>query len=267
VALVTGAGDGIGRAIARALAGRGHTVALNDVDLAVAARAASLLTSEEQSAHVEPYGGDAADPAAMRALVTDVVERFGRLDIAVVNAGVGHLRPFLAEEPDEVARLLAVNVRGAYFTAQAAARAMVRCGRGGRIEFVSSAAGIQPVDGLSAYGMTKAALVHLARMLAVELGPIGITVNAVAPGVTVTERLVKEAGAYHDAWAALTPTGRAAGVDEVAAAVAFLSAPDAGHINGQTLVVDGGWTLNSPSPAPPPLIGPPQKVTAGGPGR
>ena len=162
VALVTGAGEGIGRAIVRAIAGRGHTVVLNDVDLAVAARAASLLTSEEPSVHIVPYGGDAADPLAMRALVTEVVERFGRLDVAVVNAGLFHQRPFLAEEPADVDRLLALNVRGAYFTAQAAARAMAGCGHGGRIVFIGSAVGLQPVDGLSAYGMTKAALVHLA---------------------------------------------------------------------------------------------------------
>jgi 3-oxoacyl-[acyl-carrier protein] reductase len=255
VALVTGAGNGIGRAIARALAARGNRVALNDVDLAVAAQAASLLTSEEEaSAHVVPFGGDVADASAMRGLVAEVVERFGRLDVAVVNAALVHQGPFLDDEPDLVDRLLAVNVRGAFFTAQAAARAMVSCGHGGRIVFVSSVSGIQPVDGMAAYGMTKAALLHLARCLATELGPLGITVNAVAPGVTVTEKLVRESGDYyHDAWAALTPTGRAAGVEEVAAAAVFLCAPESGHVNGQTLVVDGGWTLNSPSPAPPPL--------------
>ena len=141
-----------------------------------------------------------------------------------------------------------MNLRGGYFTAQAAARAMVAGGSGGRIVFTTSVAGVQAIRGLGAYGATKAGLQMLARTLAVELGPHGITVNAVGPGATLTDRTREETPDYEGAWSAVVPTGRVGQVDDVAAAVLFLASAEARHVTGQTLMVDGGWTVTSPTP-------------------
>lgn len=237
VVLVTGAGLGIGRALCAAFVADGATVVVNDADAARAAQAAADLGP---TAHAAP--GDVADVAAVRALVEAVVRRHGGLDVAVCNAGITEFGRFLDYEPATFDRVLAVNLRGSFFTAQAAARAMVAAGRPGRIVLLSSVTGVVAMEGLAAYGATKAALRQLARSLALELGPHGITVNAVAPGATITERTVHERPAYEADWAAVTPDRRVATVDDVAAAVRFLAGPGAAHVTGQTLVVDGGWT-------------------------
>lgn len=243
VVLVTGAGTGIGRALCEGFAHDGMTVVANDVDAAAAHDTAAALGD---ATCAEP--ADVADVAAVRAMVGRIVERFGRLDVAVANAGVTHFGPFLDAEPAELDRLLGVNVVGSYFTAQAAARAMVRRGTGGRILLLSSVTGIQAMRGLSAYGATKAALRQLARSLALELGPHAITVNAIAPGATVTDRTRAEQPDYADAWAALAPNRRVATVDDIVAAARYLVSDGAAHVTGQTLVVDGGWTTTSRAP-------------------
>ena len=250
VVLVTGAATGIGRHLCAAFAGEGATVALNDLDDVAARSAASSVAAEVGSAgsRVEPFPADVTDVDAVRTLVADVVERHGRLDVVVANAAVSHFGPFLAEAPDLVARVLAVNLFGAYFTAQAGARAMVAGGRGGRIVFITSVAGVQAINGLSAYGATKAGLRMLARTLALELGPYAITVNAVGPGATLTERTMAETDDYEGSWGAVIPGGRVAQVGDVAAAVLFLASAEAAHVTGQTLMVDGGWSSTGPVP-------------------
>lgn len=245
VAIVTGAGTGIGLEIARRLARAGAGVLLNDVDAALAERAAAAIVAEGGSCR--GAGGDAADVETMRGLVGEAVAAFGRLDLAVANAGLTLFGDFLHYEPDRFDRLLAVNLRGSYFLAQAAARQMRVQGGGGRILLLSSVTGHRSLKDLSAYGMTKAALEMLARALVVELSPYGIAINAVAPGATVTPRTVADPG-WEAGWVERIPLGRVASVGDVAAAALFLLSPEARHITGQTLIVDGGWTSVGAAP-------------------
>lgn len=247
VAIVTGAGEGIGLEIARQLAMQGASVLLNDIDENLAQTAAREITAA--GGNCRPFAGDASDVPTVRAMVQEAVDRFGRLDIAVANAGLTSWGDFFDYEPDTFDRVLALNLRGSYFLAQAAARQMRAQGIGGRILLMSSVTGHQAIPYLSAYGMTKAALEMLARNLVIELSPHGITINAVAPGATVTPRNLADDPDYEAHWSRVTPTGRPAQPSDIANAALFLVSPSAGQITGQTIVVDGGWTRISPTPS------------------
>lgn len=247
--LVTGAGSGIGYGLCRALAAAGAHVALNDSDPALAHHAADTINAAVDRPAVTPYPFDVADVAALRRAVDAVVARHGGLDGAVANAGITNFGEFLDYTLEAFDRLTAVNLRGSYFTAQAAARAMIAGGNDGRIVLLSSVTGVQAYANLSAYGITKAGIRMMARVLAVELGRYSITVNALTPGATVTERTLRDDPHYAEHWDAVTPTGRVSTVDDVVAAALFLLSDGARQVTGQTLVVDGGWTLVSPIPA------------------
>lgn len=249
VAIVTGAGEGIGLEIARQLAVCGAQVLLNDINPDKAARAAEAVAAEAASGGgCTPAPGNAGDVTFVRGLVDEAVKRFGRIDIAVANAGITMWNHFLDFEPDAFNMVMAVNLRGSFFLAQAAARAMKARGHGGRILFVTSTAGHQAIEYLSAYGMTKAGLEMLARQLVVELAPLGITVNSVAPGSTVTPRNLEDDPNYEQSWGQLYPTGRVNTVADIAAAARFLLSPGAAQITGQTIIIDGGWTKIGPVP-------------------
>jgi 3-oxoacyl-[acyl-carrier protein] reductase len=244
-AVVTGAGQGIGREIARHLALEGASVLLNDEVAALAKEAARAIRAE--GGVVRAAGGDVARVETTRGLVEQAVAAFGRLDVAVANAGITMHCDFLEYRPEDFERLLAVNLRGSFFLAQAAARRFREQGTPGRILFLSSVTGHIAIRQMAAYGMTKAALEALARNLSLEVAPFGITVNAVAPGATVTPRTVSDEG-YEEAWAEVTPDGRAATPADVAAAALFLLSDAAAHVTGQSLVVDGGWTARGAVP-------------------
>ncbi len=245
IAIVTGAGQGIGFEIARQLALQGASVLLNDLDAALAVRAAGQI--EKQGGDCQAFAGNASDVAFVRDLADEAVKRFGGLTIAVANAGLTLFGPFLEYRPEDLQKVMDLNLRGSFFLAQAAARIMVGQGSGGSILFLSSVTGHQAHKNLVAYGMTKAGLEMLARGLVAELSEHRINVNALAPGATLTERTLGDAG-YEDTWSRLTPMGRPAQTADVAQAALFLLAPASRHITGQTLVVDGGWTAISPAP-------------------
>jgi len=244
-AIVTGAGQGIGREIARRLAGEGASVLLNDLDPALAAEAAAEISAA--GGRSLPTGGDVAEVSLTRELVRRAVESFGRLDLAVANAGITLYGDFVDYEPESFDRLLAVNLRGSFFLAQAAARRFREQGGGGRILFLSSVTGHVAIRQLAPYGMTKAALEALARNLSLELAPHAITVNALAPGATRTPRTTEDP-AWEAAWTLATPDHRVASVADVAGAAAYLLSDEAAHVTGQTLVVDGGWTAMGAAP-------------------
>lgn len=246
VALVTGAGEGIGAAVVLALARAGLAVAVNDI--AAAKAEAVAAQAREVGVATLAVPADVGDVAQVHAMVDSVVARFGRLDVAVANAGITLYGDFFDYTPEAFDRVLAVNLRGSFFTVQAAARQMRAQGSGGRIVLTSSVTGHQAVRYLSAYGMTKAALEMLARSLVLELSPHDITINAVAPGATITPRNLADDPDYIANWSEVVPLGRIAPPEDIAAAVTFFCSDAARHITGQTLVVDGGWTATSPTP-------------------
>jgi len=244
-AVVTGAGQGIGREIARQLALEGASVLLNDQEEWLAEEAARAMRAE--GGVVVAAGGDVADPRVTPGLVEKAVAAFGRLDAAVANAGITMHCDFLDYRPGDFDRLLSVNLRGSFFLAQAAARRFREQGGPGRILFLSSVTGHMAIRQMAAYGMTKSALEALARNLSLELAPLGITVNAVAPGATATPRTLSDEG-WEEAWGKATPDGRVATAADVAAAALFLLSDAAIHVTGQSLVVDGGWIAKGAVP-------------------
>lgn len=245
VAIVTGAGQGIGFEIARQLCVQGASVVLNDVDEPLAAAAAGRLADEGYSCVA--LVGDVSSPAFINELVEAAVTHFGKLTIAVANAGITLFGDFLDYPPDSLYRVMQLNLGGSFLLAQATAKQIIRQGSGGSLLFMSSVTGHQAHKQLAAYGMTKAALEMLAKTLVVELSAHQISVNAVAPGATVTERTTGDPN-YVSTWSRITPMGRPAEVSDIANAALFLVSPASRHITGQSLVVDGGWTSVSPSP-------------------
>ena len=245
--IVTGAGEGIGYQVARQFCQEGAAVLLNDILPERAQTAAENITAETGSQCIAA-AADIAEVDKVRGLVRQAVERFGRLDACVCNAGLTSWGSFFDYEPADFQRVVDVNLRGNYFLAQAAARQFRAQGGGGRIVLTSSVVGHQAVPYLSAYGMTKAALEMLAKNLVLELSAHGITINCVAPGAVITPRNLSDDPDYETRWAKLIPIGRAIETEDIANAVLFLASAAAEKITGQALVVDGGWTSTSPIP-------------------
>lgn len=245
-AIVTGAGNGIGFEVARQLALRGASVVMNDIDEALIS-ASSEKINKLGAGTTFPVAGDAGDIEVIAQLVNVVVEKFGKLHIAIANAGITLFGDFLQYQPEALQSVMRLNLQGSFFLAQKAAKQMIQQQSGGSILFMSSVTGHQAHKNLAAYGMTKAALEMLAKNLVIELSEHQITVNTVAPGATLTERTQEDAE-YKATWSRITPMGRAATVEDVANAVLFMVSPGARHITGQNIMVDGGWTAVSVSP-------------------
>ena len=245
VAIVTGAGQGIGFGIAKELSCRGAKALLNDESKELAVHAANEI--QKAGGICEPFSGDVADIAFVKQLVAKAVKRFGKLNIAIANAGITLFGDFFNYSPEDLHRVVNVNIAGTFFLAQQAANQMKLQKEKGTLLFMSSVTAHQAHKNLAAYSMTKAAIEMLAKNLVVELSPFGITVNAIAPGATLTERTLHDAE-YKKTWASLTPMGRAAEIEDIVQAALFLVSSDAKHITGQTLIIDGGWTSVSPGP-------------------
>jgi glucose 1-dehydrogenase len=247
--LVTGAGTGIGYAICRKFAHEGAQVALNDLDETIATEAARKINAEVGQTQVVPVAFDVANIDAVRMAVSATDGRFGRLDIVIANAGITNYGSFLDYTPEAFDRLTGVNLRGSYFTAQAGARVMLNRSIQGHIILTSSVTGVQAFNNLSAYGVTKAGIIMMAKALAVELGAHGITVNAIIPGITRTDRTVADDPNLDANWNEVLATRKVSEPDDVAEVVLFLASDAARQMTGQALVVDGGWVIHSPIPA------------------
>lgn len=245
VAIVTGAGQGIGFEISKQLSEKGCIVVLNDIERSLSEKAAKEITNGKGKCLA--ISGDAGDSAFIQSMVEETVERFGKLDIVIANAGITLFGEFLDYSPDDFYQVLRVNLGGSFFLAQAGARQMKEQGTGGKILFMSSVTGHQAHRNLAAYSMSKAGVEMLAKNLVIELSPFKINVNAIAPGATLTERTMLDKD-YESTWARLSPTGRAATVQDIANAAVFLVSSLSDQITGQTLIIDGGWSTISPSP-------------------
>jgi len=237
VALVTGASRGIGAAIAKRLAAEGAAVAITYVN--GKAKADEVVESIKSSGgKAVALQADSGDPAAIKSAVDQTAETLKRLDIIVNNAGIAVLKPIDQFAIEDFDRMVAINIRGVFAGAQAAARYM---DKGGRIITIGSTnADRMPFVGGSVYAMTKAAVAGLTRGLARDLGPRGITVNAIQPGPVDTDLNPAE-GEFAGMIKGLTALGRYAHVSEVAGFTAYLASDEAGYITGACLTIDGGF--------------------------
>ncbi|HEU5323322.1 MAG TPA: glucose 1-dehydrogenase [Methylomirabilota bacterium] len=243
VAFVTGASYGIGAATALALARDGFDVAVSDLRSESLADTVAALTAA--GARAVPVALDVRSGAAIERAMADVLAACGRLDALVNNAGVPLTRPALEVTEAEWDEVVGVNLRGAFFLSQQLGRHLVGSGRAGCIVSIASTHGVIGIADRSTYGIAKAGIIQMTRMLAIEWAAHGIRVNAVAPGTVETPSRAAVFAAEPERRRFLMsriPLGRFGTAEEMAAAVAYLASPKAAYITGQTLLVDGGLT-------------------------
>lgn len=244
VAVVTGGARGIGRAIGEWFLRHGWRVALIDRDAPELDRTVAALAREAREAHdLLGVHADVSDPSQVARSVAEVAARFGegKVDALVNNAGVAIFKPVLQTSFAEWREVLATNLDGAFLCTQAYGAVMARQGKGAIVN-IASISGLRASTLRVAYGTSKAALIHMTRQHAVELGNVGVRVNAIAPGPVDTEmaKLVHSVAIradYHDA----IPLGRYGTTEEMAEVVGFLCSDAASYVNGQVLAVDGGF--------------------------
>lgn len=240
VYLITGAAAGIGQSCAEEFAREGARVVVSDID---------RESGEAAAAGIRAAGGEAvflecdvAVPEAVRKLVADSVGAFGRLDGAIPNAGIVHVCDFLDLRLEDFDRVLNINLRGAFVTAQEVARQLVRQGEGGAIIHMSSVNSVLAIPTTASYAVSKGGIGQLTRAMALALAEHDIRVNAIGPGSINTNVLKAVANdkAAMNRILSRTPMGRAGEVSEIARIAVFLASEDSSYITGQTIFADGG---------------------------
>lgn len=244
VAIVTGAGRGIGAALAKGLAAEGAAVVVNysrsESDAMAVVREIAGFGGQ-----AVPVQADIQDLAAHQRLVAAALDNFGRLDILVNNAGVEFRQPFLECTEENWNTTVGINLKGTYFLSQAAARAMTPSGRGGKIINISSVHDEAPIVNLSIYSITKGGMKMLTKSLAYELAQYRINVNSISPGAILTDmnREVLSVPAYREKVLAKIPWRRIGDVQDLVGAAIFLSSAESDYVTGTTMYVDGGLLL------------------------
>jgi 3-oxoacyl-[acyl-carrier protein] reductase len=239
VALVTGASRGIGRAMAERLAEQGATV----VAAARGDHAEACVTGiTDGGRRAEALSVDVTDAAALERVPAGIVERHGRLDILISNAGIARDQLMMRLKREDWDAVLATNLTATFVLAQAAMRPMLKQ-RGGRIIAISSVVGQMGNAGQTNYAASKAGLIGFAKALAREVASRGITVNVIAPGLIDTDMTRAIAGRAQMDWSVQIPIGRLGSVDDVAAAACFLASDEASYITGHVLAVNGGMYM------------------------
>lgn len=237
-ALITGAASGIGRAVAVRFAAQGAFLALADKSAAVDDLAAEICRTGGRAVALQL---EVTDEASVESTVRRTVESFGTLDVLVHSAGVGIEKPFLETSLADWQRVIDIDLTGTFLCAKASAKVMAEH-RYGRIVTIASTAGIRGGFRRAAYGAAKGGVISLTKVMAVELGPLGITVNSLAPGAIETEMVAKmHSPETRRVYTNGIPMYRYGTPDETAAAAAFLASDDAAYINGHVLSVDGGF--------------------------
>ena len=238
VAVVTGGARGIGLAVGQWFLAHGHRIALLDIDSATLAQTAATLG---QPGQVITVPCDVSDPQQVQDAVNKVEATFGRIDALVNNAGVAVFKPIGETTFAEWRHVLSTNLDGAFLCTQACTPVMLKTG-GGSVVNIASISGLRASTLRVAYGTSKAAIIHLTQQQAVELGNVGIRVNAIAPGPVDTEmsKLVHSVAIRSDYYDTI-PLNRYGTTEEIASAVGFLCSPAASYVNGQILAVDGGF--------------------------
>jgi len=241
VVVVTGASRGIGRGLSDALAASGATVAVTARQLADASAVASSITDAGGLATAHSLNVTSLD--SIEAAVADVIASHGQIDVLVANAGLGANAPALEVTEDHWDSMMEVNLKGLFFTAQHCARHMVERGSG-RVIAMSSQASLVGIRDHVAYSSSKGGVNQMVRVLALEWGPLGVTVNAVAPTFIYTpgtaERL--DDPAFLASVVDRIPVGQVGQIKDVAGAVIYLASEAGGMVNGSVVTVDGGWT-------------------------
>lgn len=240
-AIVTGAGNGIGLHIAARLAREGAAVVVTDMDEAAARRVCEEIVANGGKAAA--CAADIRKPDQVEAMFEFARSRFGPAHVMMNNAGIGSQKHFLEPQLDVLQRMLETNLVGTFICAQAAARDMVELGGGAIVNF-SSHSGLLGSSGRAAYAASKSGIIGMTRVMAVDLAQHNIRVNAVAPGTVATERIKQSHNdERREAWLRSIPLARYGEPAEIAAAALFLASDDAAYITGQTLAVDGGFTI------------------------
>ena len=247
VALITGAGRGIGKAMSKVFVAHGAKVVVGDIKQEWVTETADEINAQSPGSAASVVM-DVSDPESVAEAISTAVEKFDKLDILVNNAGIHRSHPFIEFPLADFELVYGVNVRGNFLCSQAAAKQMISQGNGGCIISISSASGKKPDPGGTAYNSSKSAVIGLTRMMALELGKYGIRANCILPGATDTEMLRDVFEAEPGLKKILeerTPLGKMAMPEDQANAAVFLASDLAAHITGEQLVVSGGEFMDT----------------------